>query len=190
MIYDPVDVRISVSNKSQVWKGGSEAPGPSPRIRHWIRDTSLTGVNTSSSVGSMTDPTLATRVKTSLKKWILSIFIAIIPTCLLYSPEVEVVWWLAPRQIIYIKSVMHLQSFPGFVFYQPYLPEQGWDYPYPLSLILFPVFCVNKIWPYFHFGVVPDTKFGALRKIRLKNLPRMTKMDKMSVSDILSLTLA
>ena len=73
-------------------------PGPSPRIRHWIRDTSLTGVNTSSSVGSMTDPTLATGVKTSLKKWVraLSIFIAIILNCLLYSPEVEVVWWLAP----------------------------------------------------------------------------------------------
>ena len=30
-MYDPVDVRISVSNKRQVWKGKS---GPSPWIRH------------------------------------------------------------------------------------------------------------------------------------------------------------
>ena len=33
-MYDPVDVRISVSNKRQVWKGKSGPPGPSPWIRH------------------------------------------------------------------------------------------------------------------------------------------------------------
>ena len=37
MIYDPVDLRISVPNKRQVWwegAGGSEPLGPSPWIRH------------------------------------------------------------------------------------------------------------------------------------------------------------
>ena len=156
MIYDPVDVRISVSNKRQVWKGGSDAPRTPPpgSLTVFFSKSSRYLINrgqyTSSSVGSMTDPMLATRVKTSLKKWIraLSIFIAIIPTCLLHSPQLEVVWWLAPRQIIHIKSVMHLQSFPSFVFYLPYLPDHGWDFRYPLFLIIFPVFPVNKIWPY------------------------------------------
>ena len=33
-MYDPFDVRISVSKKRQVWKGVSGPPGPSPWIRH------------------------------------------------------------------------------------------------------------------------------------------------------------
>ena len=31
MIYDPVNVRISVSNKRQVWYGGPEPPDPPPK---------------------------------------------------------------------------------------------------------------------------------------------------------------
>ena len=31
MIYDPVNVRISVSNKRQVWYGGPESPDPPPK---------------------------------------------------------------------------------------------------------------------------------------------------------------
>ena len=53
MIYDPVDVRISVSNKRHVWRGRSEPPRALPldpllflisSVK--IRDTSPTGINT------------------------------------------------------------------------------------------------------------------------------------------------
>ena len=152
MIYDPVDVRISVSNKRQVWKGGSEAPrdlppDPSLNSRYLTNRRQYFKFSREYDGSHVSHSGKNVALKVSSGSFNLYRHHCKLLTVLSWSWS-RVMAGSAP-QIIYIKSVMHLQSFPSFVFYQPYLTDHGWDFPYPLSLIIFPVFSVNKMWPFF-----------------------------------------